>query len=169
VVEMNAKRFRRGYFFTLDAFIAMGILMVGLAIVLSAHSYRPVIVQSNVIAGDILLTLSNLKVTEVNNPYVRTLLQNGTISNRDNSLLSQAGEFYVNNQQSMGFQFVNQTTLNVIPTQYNVNISINKTTVFFKGNQPKSNKVLVSSKTLVFGVYNNTFWGPYPAEVRVWE
>ena len=159
----------KGYFFTLDAFIAMGILMVGLAIVLSSYSYRPTIVQSNVIAGDVLLSLSNIRVTELNNDFVRTLLQNGTISNRDNSLLSQTGEFYVNNQLSMGFQFVNQTTLNLIPSQYNVNITINKTTVFNRGPPPKPNKILVSSKSLVFGVYNNTMWGPFPVEVKVWQ
>ena len=162
------KRGRKAYFFTLDAFVAMGIIVVGLVFVLTAYSYRPVTVQTTTLGSDLLLSLSNTKVTEINNDYVRNLTLNGTITNTDNSLLQQAGEFYVNRQESMDSEFLKNITNSLVPQQYGFDIRINKTSIHSRGVLKKS-RLVTSSKSIVFGVYNGTMWGPYDAEVRVWQ
>ncbi len=159
----------KGYFFTLDAFVAMGVIVVGLIMVLSSYSYRPLTVQGTVLSSDILLSLSSTKVTDVNNDYVRVLLQNNSISNRENTLLQQAGEFYINNQNGMGFQLVAATTDSLVPLQYFINVSINGSTIYNRGSLAKSSRLVVASRSIVFGVYNDTMWGPLPVEVKVWE
>ncbi len=163
------KRGRKGYFFTLDAFIAMGIIVAGLVFVLTAYSYRPVTSQATVLGSDLMLSLANTKVTEINNDYVRNLTLNGTITNSDNSLLQQVGEFYVNNQNSMGREFVRNVTNNLIPVQYGFELRINNTPVYNRSAFTRTNRLVTSSKSIVFGIYNNTMWGPLNAEVRVWQ
>ncbi len=168
MAEINNMQ-KRGYFFTLDAFVAMGIIVVGLVIVLAAYSYRPVTVQGSVISSDLTLSLSNTKVSDVNNDYVRNLINNGTITNSDNSLLQQTGEFYVNNQMSMGSYFLQNVTSNLVPRQYGVNITINEQEMFSRGRLLNSSRFVISSRSIVFGIYNGSMWGPLPAEVRVWQ
>ncbi len=160
---------RRAYFFTLDAFIAMGIVVVGLFLILTSYAYRPITSQGTVSSGDIILNLAATEVTEINSDYVYLLIRNGTITNRKNSLLQQAAEFYVNRQESMGSKFLNATTYNLVPMQYGYNISINRTTMHHRGEMLPSSTVVVATRTVVFGVFNDTMWGPIPAEVRVWR
>lgn len=163
------KRGSKGYFFTLDAFVAMGIIVAGLVFVLTAYSYRPVTAQATVLGSDLLLSLANTKVTEINNDYARNLALNGTITNTDNSLLQQAAEFYVNNQSSMGSEFLRNLTYSLVPLQYGYELRINKTAIYSRGAFTNTNRLVVSSKSIVFGIYNNTMWGPLDAEVRVWQ
>ena len=160
---------KRGYFFTLDAFVAVGIIVIGLVLILTSNYYSPVTVQPIALSNDLMLTLSSTKITESNNDYVRNLSINGSITNRDNSLLQQAGEFYLNNQKSMSTSFVKNVTFNLVPPQYSFNVSINKTTIYNRGSMARSSRLVVSTKSIVFGVYNNTLWGPYPAEVAIWQ
>ncbi|MBI2574255.1 hypothetical protein HYV82_00020 [Candidatus Woesearchaeota archaeon] len=168
-MKSGGRKCSKGYFFTLDAFIAMGIIVAGLAFVLTAYSYKPVTAQATVLGTDLLLSLANTKVTEINNDYVRNLTLNGTITNSDNSLLQQVGEFYVNNQNSMGNEFVRNVTYSLVPLQYGYELRINKTQVYNRSAFIRTNKLVTSSKSIVFGVYNNTMWGPLDAEVRVWQ
>ncbi|MBI2133390.1 hypothetical protein HYU11_01770 [Candidatus Woesearchaeota archaeon] len=161
---------KRGYFFTLDAFVAMGIIVVGLFIVLGSYSYTPLGDLPEIMSGDILVSLSSTKVSEINSNYVRALIDNGTITNTENSVLQQLGEFYVNNQVSMGSRFMSNISSNIIPRQYGVSVSIDNFQVFNEG--PKllpGSRTVVSSKSLVFGIYNGSMWGPFPAEVSMWQ
>ncbi len=161
---------KRGYFFTLDAFVAMGIIVVGLFVVLASYSYSPVSEQQEALGSDMLLTLSNTKVDDLNNNYVRSLIINGTITNKDNSVLQQLGEFYINNQTSMGSKFIDNISGNIIPRQFSVNISINRTQAYFSGSKMvPSSRFVISTKSILFGVYNGTMWGPIPAEVILWQ
>ncbi|MBI3034588.1 hypothetical protein HYY72_05510 [Candidatus Woesearchaeota archaeon] len=160
---------KRGYFFTLDAFVAMGIIVIGLVMILTSNYYSPVTVQPIALSNDVILSLSSTKVTEANNNYTLNLVLNGSITNKDNSLLQQAGEFYVNNQRSMSSNFVRNVTYSLVPQQYSFNVSINRTTIYNRGSLAKSSRLVVSTKSIVFGVYNDTMWGPYPAEVSVWQ
>jgi hypothetical protein len=84
---------RRGYFYSLDAFIA---LLIIFAVVLFI---RPQTIQAQYdsdIQEDILLVLSNLKIGEMNDTYVEGLINNDKVTNLDQSVLEQIGEFYAN-------------------------------------------------------------------------
>ena len=84
---------RRGVFFSLDALIALTIIFVTALIIypLLQYSDRP-----DDLGGDVLQVFSDLKVGEVQDAYVQSLLGvEGGITNMDNTLLEQIGEFYV--------------------------------------------------------------------------
>ncbi len=83
---------KRGVFFSIDSLIALIIILLVLII-----SY-PVFFKSepNVeVHYDIINTFSSLKVSEINNSYVQSLVAQGVINNTNNSLLEQIGEIYV--------------------------------------------------------------------------
>src|SRR3989344_4440099 len=82
---------KRAYFFTLDAFIAL-LLILGIVLFVrpSIHRTSPrVDVQD-----DLLHVLSKLEVGEIDNVYVQSLIASGKITNLDQSVLEQIGEFY---------------------------------------------------------------------------
>ena len=82
---------KSGYVLSLDAFLAL-ILVFGILFFikpdLSQMSF-----DSN-IQDDLLEVLSSLKISEIDNVYVKELIDNGTIKNLNNSILEQIGEFY---------------------------------------------------------------------------
>ena len=158
----------KGYFFTLDAFIAVGIVTAGLFIILTAYSFRPITVQGAVSSNDLLLALENTKVEEVNSNFVHELIVNGSVENPRNTVMQQAGEFYFN-RVGQSSQLINATSYNLVPQQYGINVSINNSAVYTRGFITPQNDLVVVSRSIVFGVYNDTFWGPFSAEVTVWR
>lgn len=83
---------RKGIFFSTDALIAL------MLIFMSALIIYPLINQTKIeteIQGDVISVLSSIKIGEINNSYVKTLIENGTIKDLNKSILEQIGEFYV--------------------------------------------------------------------------
>ena len=86
---------KKGMFFSTDALVALAIILL---VVLVAYPKEESRVISSEIHSDILKTLSTLKVSESNNSFVKNLTNDGRISNSDNTLLEQIGEFYSTNE-----------------------------------------------------------------------
>ncbi|MCH7568381.1 MAG: VWA domain-containing protein [Nanoarchaeota archaeon] len=85
---------KRAVFFSTDALIALTIIFF---IILIAF---PIVRQSQYtteLHSDVLATLSSLKIGEINNPVVQSLISQGKITDLDKSVLEQIGEFYVTN------------------------------------------------------------------------
>jgi len=86
---------KKAIFFSIDAFIALGILFIfifmGYVIVLEKA-------DSSKVHYDVLKTLSTLKVSEFDNAYVQSLVSSGAITNPDITLLEAIGNFYVSNK-----------------------------------------------------------------------
>ncbi len=82
---------RLGYFFSLDALIA---LLLVVALILFIDPVPQTLVQDVSFQEDTLKVLSELKVYETNNSYVKGLIASGKIKNLNNSILEQIGEFY---------------------------------------------------------------------------
>jgi hypothetical protein len=84
-------RNKKGYYFTTDALIAL-IIIVGVVIFL-----RPsvnLVMHSPSVHEDLLNSLSVIEIGDLNNTYVKQLIANGTITNLNQSVLEQLGEFY---------------------------------------------------------------------------
>ncbi|MBT4166069.1 VWA domain-containing protein [archaeon] len=78
---------KRGVFFSTDALIALMIIFVSVLIIYPVVKYAP---EKNYIQEDILNVLSSLKIDEIEEVYVE-----GNITNLNNSVMEQIGEFYV--------------------------------------------------------------------------
>ena len=84
----------RGVFFSIDALIAIAII---LSVILIAYPAIKSSKQETFVHYDLLKTLSVLKTSEIDNPYIQSLISQGYINETNKSLLEQIGEFYVTN------------------------------------------------------------------------
>jgi len=88
------ERNKRGVFFSIDALIAVTILIITLLFIFPTIKYPS---YESSIPSDVMNTFSQLKIGEINNSYVKSLISAGLIINLNNSILEQIGEFYVTN------------------------------------------------------------------------
>ena len=162
---------KKGLFLTLDAFVAVGVIVIGAMIVLSFTPYKQSSRQSEQFANDVL-TIFNQNVSEFSLNFTQELLQNGSIRNDKNTLLEQIGEFYfVNTTKSLQNMYgMLNVTVATVPIEFGILIQIENLTAFERDTPLRESTLVVSSKSNILGVYNSTdLWGPYIIEVRVWQ
>ena len=171
---------KRGYFFTLDATLALFVLVIGVFLVLSLYVEVPQSAQVDFLSKDIMNFFSDTKIKDLDNKYAGIggdLWKNGSITDPENTLLQQVGEFYANSQIDTAEKFV-QNVSDIVPKQYKYEVWIDNTRVFPRdatqehSNSKSNTQLLLTSKKLTFGLKNKTtssIWGPYKAEVFAWE
>ena len=175
----------RGYFFLIDAFLAMSVIAFGLLMAFSFRSYRPQEVQPFVLADDVMESLSSNRVEDLANNaslagfYVKKLIDDGSVTDTKNTLLEQAAEFFVEQEAGLARDFVVNITSMLVPSQYGfmVLIAVNSSTeagmeilVNNISVQPEESTMLVASKRIVAGAINESImWGPLVMEARVWR
>ncbi len=168
---MRKKRFTHGYIFTLDAFIAVGVLLIGAIIILSYNPVTPWYRQSSKFVNDLLSLYTQTSLKDLNVNYTSELIKNGSISNPDNTIIEQLGEFYYTHNLTLARELVEQLTNNTIPGEYGIAFFINGTEIYERNQTLKQkSKILLTKKSNIIGIYNRSeAWGPYLAEVRVWQ
>ena len=90
--------------------IASMILLATILIITPFVGNHP---QKNNLNSDILLSLSSLKVGEIDNSYVTQLISEGKITDLNKSMIEQIGEFYVTNK-SIAIELANQMLENLM-------------------------------------------------------
>jgi Mg-chelatase subunit ChlD len=85
-------RKKKGVFFSTDALIALMIIMFAVLLVVPFNFQSK---RETSIHYDIMDTLSELKVSDINNSYVQTLIDNKVINDTDKTLLEGVGELYI--------------------------------------------------------------------------
>lgn len=174
---MNKKR---GYFFTLDAMLSIGVLVIGIFLILTYTSKIPSKTQTSLLSEDILDFLSKTKIKDLNSKYAGIggeLWNNGEITNSDNTLLQQIGEFYYYGRLETAEKFLLNVSTPVVPFQYKLEFWIDGNLVHPLEPSPEhlssksKTKILLPSRTIVYGALNKTadLFGPYKVEVFVWE
>jgi len=143
---------KKGYFFTLDALF--GIILIGMALVLTSKYYISEIEQPqlNYYSYDLINSLSNIKITEVDDPYVAYLISQGEIINYNNSIIEQIGEFYVLNKTGLATNLSHIVFENLIPDKYGFEIVIESDTIYYNDSISPLNTELVSSRRLISGI-----------------
>ncbi|MFH0711688.1 MAG: vWA domain-containing protein [archaeon] len=108
---------KKAVFFSIDALIALIIILMILIIAI------PIIKESQTktkIHSDTMHVLSNLKVGEIDNAQIQTMITDGKIKNANKSLLEQIGEFYVTDK-TLARETANEI-LSYIRTEKNIGI-----------------------------------------------
>ena len=172
---------KRGYFFILDAMLGLSVLVIGVFLITSSYINVPQHTQVGLLADDLLDFMSKRKIQDLNNPYSGIggeLWKQGIISNPDNSLLQQMGEFYEANKLDIAEKFIENISKDVMPPQFRYEVWMNNKLLYPRNPtiehtaSRENTRVLRTSKKLTFGIKNQTIssmWGPYKAEVFVWE
>ena len=172
---------KRGYFFTLDASLAIFVIVIGVFLLSTFRLDQPEPLQIEFLSGDLIDFLSKTKIEDLNDPYAGIggqLWTEGKINDKDNSLLQQIGEFYYINDTDTADLFVKQVSEVAVPPQFNYELRINGDIVYPKIQSTEhlasrgNSTLLLTSKKITFGLVNDsvsTVWGPYVAEVFVWQ
>ena len=89
---MGSIKLKKALFFSMDAIIALFVIVI---LIIIAYPYLKSPTQKTQIHYDIITSLSTIKIGELDNPYVKSLIQQGIINDTNKSLVEQIGEFYV--------------------------------------------------------------------------
>ena len=143
---------KKGFFFTLDALFAT--ILIGLALVLTSKYFISDIQQPqvNYYSQDIVNSLSNIKITEVNDSYVQTLISSGEIINLNNSVIEQIGEFYVLNKTELARNLSMIVSEKLIPDKFGFEILVNAESIYLNDSPTVAKTELVSSRRLISGI-----------------
>jgi len=176
---------KKSYFFTLDAMLSFGILILGSFLIFTSYITVPSRTQTAGLAEDVLDFFTTTKIEELNDPYAGiggTLWQQGLITNEDNTLLQQLGEFYyqyeLNSDESFKIvaeQFTISITDNLIPPQFKFEFWIESLLIHPSSpsqlhiDSKDKTKILIPSKEIIFGIFENDLFGPYETEVLIWQ
>ncbi len=87
---------RQGAFFSIDALVAVVILFLVMLIV---YPLAPTSKMNTEAHRDLIVTLSALKIGEINNTYVHARIADGTITDYNKTILEQIGELYIADRQ----------------------------------------------------------------------
>ncbi len=163
--------FKKGYFFTLDAFIGLTILSVGIMLLYSSTgTYSPPYSQPLSLSQDIIDSLNQLRLYEFNNAFVNQLKESGEIRDMSNTALEQIAIFYLDEKMSLATQLAQNLIGDTVPGQYDFNLKIEGDLIFGTEDISAKAKVVASSKAMVMGLMNKTdLFGPLKAEVNVWQ
>lgn len=143
-------RGKKGLFFTIDALIAALIMISGLVLITSSYVSEQPKTMKSTMSQDMLNILSELKVYEVNNSYIRELVANGSIKDVNNSLLQQIGEFWSGGNATLAYDFAMNVSEGMLPNIFGYNIIFDNETVYTRTN-PVMNS-LVTSKKVITGI-----------------
>lgn len=108
---------KRGIFFSTDALIALMIIFLIILISYEATTYQR---QTTELHYDIIKSLSALKVGEISNDRISTLISQGKITNMNKTILEEIGDLYIENTTEG--QLLAQDILNSLKTKSNIGI-----------------------------------------------
>lgn len=172
---------KRGYFFVLDAALALFVLVIGVFIIASLYLQAPRPMQVSLLSDDLMGFLARTKIRDLNNQFAGiggSLWKNGTITDADNTALQQIGEFYATNKMDTAEKFIQNVSENVVPPQYTYELWMDNNRLYPRNPEPdhfsskSQTNLMLTSKRITFGVLNQTtssLWGPYKVEVYLWE
>lgn len=144
------KKGRKAIYFTLDALF--GIVLIGIALTVASKYYISEIRQPQIsfYSHDIVSSFSNIRISELNNSYVQSLISRGEIINPNNTIIEQIGEFYILNKSDLARNLSVTASRNMIPRKYGFEVLINDESVYKNGTN--SSTELISSRRLISGI-----------------
>lgn len=140
---------KKAVFFTIDALIAAGILLIGLIIIPSFHINKQPTVHLSYLSDDLIGVLSELKVSELNSSYVNELIANGNITRVNNTAIEQIGEFWAEDNAEIAENFTMEVLGSTIPDVYGYSLLVNDEPIYTQ--QGGINYSLISSRKIISG------------------
>ncbi len=140
---------KKAFLFSVDAIIATIILVSTILIFSNLLIEEKQVTHLEFLSSDMLNIMSELKIHEVNNSYVKTLISQGNISNVNNSLIDQIGELWALNKTGLAQNLAKNLTSELFPSQYGFSIAANNEELYKRGSG--NNQVIVASRKMISG------------------
>jgi len=139
---------KKAYFFSLDAFVAL-VIILGVIFFIKSNTVQ--ISYEENLQRDLLEVLSSIKIGEINNSYVRQLIANGNITNLNQSVLEQIGEFYAESSSEAGI--LTENILNELNLEENLGLYFNGMPVALSNSTGINNsEKLWTSRQIISGI-----------------
>ena len=94
-------RKKRGVFFTIDAILAAGILIAIIVLISRTYVSEPNTAQVSFISQDAIRVFTNMDVDGLDNELVEMMIDEGTITKKNNTFLEQIGEFWAEDEMEL--------------------------------------------------------------------
>jgi hypothetical protein len=133
---------KRGIFFSTDAIIALSIILLTIMIAFPVITYQR---HKTQLQSDIINTFSNLKINELSNSYVVSMINNGLIINSSKSILEEIGELYVTNKTLA--RELTQNMLSDLRTNENIGIWFDDALIFSINTTPYESASTINAAT----------------------
>src|SRR3989338_2951684 len=144
---------KKAIFFTIDSLLASGIIIIAVLLVSNFYSQEQQQVNVNYASQDLVRVFSTLTVGDVKNDYVKTLIANGEITNTDNTIIEQIGDFWAENTEeklNLSYNLTKNLTDDIIPSSYGVSVLMNGEEIYSRNIPVK--RALVSSRKIISGI-----------------
>ena len=141
---------KKAIFFTIDALLASGIVIIAILLVANFYSSEQRSVNVNYASQDLVRVFSTMTVGEVTNNYVKSLITLGEITNTNNTILEQIGDFWAEEKIELAKNFTKNLTEDIFPSQYGFSILVNGEEIHSRSLPVK--RVLVSSRKIITGI-----------------
>lgn len=150
LISGKRKTGKKGFFFTVDALLAASILLGGIVILSSHYVNTQPTITLNYLSQDIINCLDVLKIYEIDNDYVDGLIAQGNITDVNNTILQQAGEFWAQENYQLAESFIENITEDIVPERYGLGLWISKDLIYKRDNPPPRSRS--SARKLISGV-----------------
>ena len=143
---------KKGFFFSMDGFLALILFALFLSLIYSFFISVPRLEQPFYFSEDILDVFSEVKVSELDlnsYPNIQGMITNDVINNTNKTIFEVLSDFQLNNHNIADSQMlVNELITGIIPEQYGFGIDFGNSSIYEK---PKNVTNLVSRQRLVIG------------------
>jgi len=144
---------KKGYFFTLDALLALFMLAGGLIILSDIYTTSQPTVQIGYYSEDIISLLAETGVDELDNPLLLELIANENITDMQNTILEQIGIFWATNKTGLAINLSRNISADLIPERFGFAFVVGGETVYA---EPKSTMGQLSTyKSMITGIEKN--------------
>ena len=171
------KQMKKAVYFTMDSIIAGGIVLIAIILTSSFYIEEQSNAQLDYLSQDLIGVLGGIAAKDIDNSYIKSLIDDGTITNADNTILEQIGEFWADSRTDLANKIASNVTDPFILENTGFGICINDEVIYERNIQIK--KSLVSNKKIISGIAKGqtslntrqkppTLWIA-TAEARVWQ
>jgi hypothetical protein len=143
----------KGFYFSIDAMFAIVLLLVASFVMPSFFVSEKPIADLHHESDDFMTALSELKVSETNNSYVKQLISQHKITNLNNTVLQQIGDFWAAGQLSYAANLTKAFSYNLLPSNQGFGLYINSQKIYEK--QFSEISTIASAPKLFSGIMAN--------------
>lgn len=143
---------KKGYYLSLDALIAL-IIILGVVLVIQPN-VNHIPPQVN-LQGDLIISLSSIEIGDLNNTYAKSLILSGDITNLEQSVLEQIGEFYALSDSKANL--LAQSILDDIDTDKNIGLYFGGIEMATSNTIPLGNaRDIWTARQIISGIQNGS-------------
>src|SRR3989344_9425967 len=141
---------KKAVFFTIDSLLASGIIIISVLLVANFYSAEQQQININYASQDLVRIFSTMNVGEVNNDYAKSLIASGEITNTNNTILEQIGDFWAEDKIELAKNFTKNLTEGIIPSAYGFSVLVSDEPIYSRNLPVK--RSLVSSRKIISGI-----------------